>query len=553
MKWPFVSFLTALLSVFSGAANAMSCQELVLSLPKGVSARADMHFPDAQVRYPYCLVQGALPKRLGVDGKRYQIKFEIRLPRFWQGRLAYQFNGDNGGVVRPALGNMTGQVTAQYAVNQGFAVISSNGGHSQGKGDSSSLIGSAMFGFDPQARRDFGYDAVRKLYPIARLMTERYYDSPIRYSYGIGASNGGRVAMVAATRFANFFDGLLVGYPGINMPKAALQHAWDIQSLHAVNADLAKALTPRDLSLFVRGLLRRCDGLDGLRDHLIFASKACQRQFEPTSLACKSEFDRDCLPKEKVAAIIRMFQGPHNSRNEALYSSWVYDTGMLSSNWRTWKIESTVDNWSRKPIIDVLGAASLATIFMTPPVNVASNPFSLEQFLLDFDFDKDAPKIFATNQRFPESAMTVMTPPDVMDPKLTVFRQHGGKMIIFHGNSDPAFSVRDTMRWYDYLNFNLAGKADQFVRFYRVPGMSHGEGGPTLDRFDMLRPLVNWVERQQRPNTIIAATRLLNPELPKSMIGITRPLCPYPSYAVYQQGPYPLASSFACGVDASSY
>ncbi|MBJ7553924.1 tannase/feruloyl esterase family alpha/beta hydrolase [Marinomonas spartinae] len=553
MKWPFVSFLTVLLSVFSGAANALSCQALVLNLPQGVSAKADMHFPDAQVRYPYCLVQGSLPKRLGIDGKRYQIKFEIRLPRFWQGRLAYQFNGGNDGVVRPALGNMTGQVTAQYAVNQGFAVISSNGGHNLDKGDSSSLIGSAMFGFDPQARRDFGYDAVRKLYPIARLMTERYYNSPIRYSYGIGASNGGRVAMVAATRFPNFFDGLLVGYPGINMPKAALQHAWDIQSLHAVNADLGKALTPRDISLFVRGLLRRCDGLDGLRDHLIFASNACQRQFEPTSLVCKSEFDRDCLPVEKVSAIIRMFQGPHNSKNEALYSSWVYDTGMLSSNWRTWKIESTVDNWSRKPIIDVLGAASLATIFMTPPVKVKSNPFSLEQFLLDFDFDKDAPKIFATNQRFPESAMTVMTPPDVMDPKLTVFRQHGGKMIIFHGNSDPVFSVRDTMRWYDYLNFNLAGKADQFVRFYRVPGMSHGEGGPTLDRFDLLRPLVNWVESQQRPNTIVAATHLPNPELPESMVGITRPLCPYPSYAVYQQGPYPLASSFACGVDAFSY
>ena len=501
MKLPVFLCLTLSLLTTSVMANGMSCQELARNLPEGVSVKAALHFSDREVRTPYCLVQGALPKRLGVDGKLYQTKFEMRLPRFWQGRLAYQFNSGNDGVVRPAIGNLAGLNPSQYAINRGFAVISSNGGHDADDNSALGLISSAMFGHDPQARRDYGYDAVRKLYPIARLITERFYQAPIRYSYGIGASNGGRVAMVVAKRFPNFFDGLLIGYPGFNLPKAALQHAWDIQTLHKVNTNIENALTPRDLALFSRGLSKQCDGLDGIEDDLIFASEACQRVFEPTSLVCKSGFDRNCLAKDTVAAIIRMFQGPHNSKGQALYSDWVYDAGISSSNWRTWKVESAVDKWSRKPIIDVMGAASLATIFMTPPVKIAGNPFSMEQFLLDFDFDKDAPKIFAKNNTFTESAMDFMTPPDVMNPKLEAFRQHGGKMVVFHGNSDPVFSVKDTMRWYDYLNFNLAGKADQFVRFYRVPGMSHGEGGPTLDQFDMLMPLIQWVEQGKRPNS----------------------------------------------------
>ena len=75
----------------------------------------------------------------------------------------------------------------------------------------------------------------------------------------------------------------------------------------------------------------------------------------------------------------------------------------------------------------------------------------------------DAPKIFAKTDAYPESAMEFMTPPGMDDPKLAAFRQAGRKMIIYHGQADPAFSINDTIRWYDRLNANLNGKAESDV------------------------------------------------------------------------------------------
>ena len=529
-------------------ANVENCQALVSKAPKSVDIKTAMMRPDKDVRGPYCLVSGVMARRMGVDNKFYSIKFELRLPNFWQGRFAYQFNGGNDGEVKPALGKLTGLLNSQYAINQGFAVVSSNGGHDAKAYSEMGLAGGAAFAHDPEARRDYGYGAVQKLNPVARSLVESYYQSPIQYAYGLGQSNGGRMAMVVASRFPEMFDGLLVGYPGFNLPKAALQHAWDIQALHRVNDDVGQVLSKRDLTFFTNKLLTQCDTLDGISDDLIFAVDACQKIFNPKTLVCKNNLDRDCLSLNKVASLMRMHMGPHNSKNQALYTDWVYDSGIRSTNWRMWKLESNISAWSNKPISLVMGGASLAHIFTTPYSNVPGDVYSLENYLLNFDFDKDASKIFATNSQFKESAMSIMTPPDAAKPKLTGFHNNGGKMIIFHGNSDPVFSVKDTVRWYDFLDFALEGRASEFVRLYRIPGMPHGQGGLSVDQFDMLQPLISWVERKASPHSVVAATRLDNPEITARMAGLTRPLCPYPSYARYHQGSLQEASSFQCVV-----
>ncbi|WP_219701335.1 tannase/feruloyl esterase family alpha/beta hydrolase [Marinomonas lutimaris] len=546
-----LTYLTPIFVLFffgSSSAYAVNCKALAQKAPEGVVIKTTMMGRDKEVRSTYCLVSGVMSQRMGVDSKFYSIQFELRLPNFWQGRFGYQFNGGNDGEVKPALGAITGLLSSQYAINQGFAVVSSNGGHDAQANPEAGLAGPAVFGHDPEARRDYGYGAVQKLNPVARSLIENYYESPIKYSYGLGQSNGGRMAMVAASRFPDMFDGLLVGYPGFNLPRAALQHAWDIQALHRVNDDISQSLTPRDLKVFAKRILDQCDTLDGISDDMIFAADACQKVFNPKALVCKSNFDRDCLPLNKVAALMRMQMGPHDSKNQALYTDWAYDTGISSDNWRMWKVESTISDWSNKPISVVMGAASLAHIFTTPFSNVAGDIYSLENYLLKFDFDKDATKIYATNNQFKESAMTTMTTPDAAKPKLTEFKQHGGKMIIFHGNSDPVFSVKDTMRWYDFLNFTLEGRASEFVRLYRVPGMPHGQGGPSTDQFDMLQPLISWVEKKKVPQSIVAATRAKNPEITARMVDMQRPLCPYPSYAKYNKGDFLKASSFQCVV-----
>src|SRR5262249_7028812 len=202
--------------------------------------------------------------------------------------------------------------------------------------------------------------------------------------------------------------------------------------------------------------------------------------------------------------------------------------------WRAWKVESPVAPWNNYPIIATMGAASLNYIFSTPPVVVEGSNDRLIDALKAYDFDKDAPKIFAKDATFTESAMDFMTPPDVDDPRLAALKAAGGKMLIYHGQADPVFSVNDTIRWYDRLNKNLQGHADDVARLFTIPGGTHCGGGVTLDKFDALTALTDWVEQGKAPERIIASINPANKEVPATWsANRTRPLCPYPSYAAY--------------------
>ena len=169
----------------------------------------------------HCLVQGKMNERVSpVDGQTYAIGFEMRLPVNWSGRFLYQANGGIDGNIAPALGSITGG-QLQNGLQMGFAVLSSDAGHSMEQ--------NPLFGLDPQARLDYGYQAVGTLTPMAKsLIKEAYGRGPDR-SYIAGTSNGGRHTMVAAARYADQYDGFLAVAPGFNLPKAAVAQLWGAQ------------------------------------------------------------------------------------------------------------------------------------------------------------------------------------------------------------------------------------------------------------------------------------------------------------------------------------
>ncbi len=83
--------------------------------------------------------------------------------------------------------------------------------------------------------------------------------------------------------------------------------------------------------------------------------------------------------------------------------------------------------------------------------------------------------------------------------------------------------------------------------------MGHSRGGPATDQYDGLTTLINWVEKGQAPDRIVASARGtgnaggVNAELPADWTATrTRPLCPYPLVARYKTGDKEIAASFAC-------
>ncbi len=505
----------------------------------------------------HCLVKGKMNERKSpVDGKTYAIGFEMRLPISWNGRFFYQGNGGTDGMVTNAYGDILGGGPTSNGILKGFAVISSDAGHQMEQGP----IGGGVFGIDPQARIDYGYNAVAQLTPMAKNLIKAYYGKMPDKSYIVGTSNGGRHAMVAAARFADQYDGYLAGSPGFNLPKAAVAQLWGVQQYAKISKvtpatgrpDVTTSFSAADLQMVGERILKKCDALDGLADNMVNDIKKCQADFSidndvPT---CSGSPNGTCLTKAQKTVLAAVHAGVKNTAGQPLYTNFPWDPGINSPGWRTWKFANSTG--PRDPL-------AVGFIFSTPPVSptvLSGAGNSLIDFVLGFNIDTDAPKIYATNSTYTESAMSFMTPPDAT--VLSRFVGNKRKMIVVHGAADPVFSVSDTINWYEGFQSWYAKDASNMVRLFVVPGMSHSRGGPATDQFDLVDALVNWVEKGIAPNAVIAKARgkgavapeVVSPEVPASWApGRTRPLCIYPEIAKYKgSGDPESASSFLCAI-----
>jgi hypothetical protein len=493
----------------------------------------------------HCVVTGRMHSRTGSDGQPYAIGFEMRLPQAWNGRFYYQANGGADGNVVPAIGSGSGGGPLTSALLQGFAVISSDAGHTAAQ--------TASFGFEPQARLDYGYQATQKLTPMAKALIAAAYGRGPDRSYFGGCSNGGRHTLVATTRLATEYDGFLAGNPGFNLPQAAVAQVWGTQQYAraatpgaATTAppflggmtlpDLGTAFTAAERATVAARILNRCDALDGAADGIVGHTSACQRVFrlERDVPTCSGARDGSCLTALQKQVIGDIHAGARTSAGTRIYTSFPYDPGMSGSDWATWEFIFSV-------VFDPLSAG---TIFSTPPVFLPS--------ALTAPVDTLATAIFASDATYTESGMQFMTPPNPAD--LSVLRNRGAKVLVFHGVADAVFSYNDTVAWYWNLAFANGRDPSHFARLFPVPGMNHCAGGPATDQFDLLAPLVRWVEQGQAPDAVVAAARGpgnaggANPEVPANWAANrTRPLCPYPKVARYKgSGSLEDAASFAC-------
>ncbi len=489
----------------------------------------------------HCKVNGALNSRIGIDGKPYAIGFELRtpLPTAWNGKFFFQGGGGTNGLIVPATGNLL-NAPAGTALERGYAVVSTDGGHNTGQSDVS-------FGIDPQARSDYGYNAVGQVTMAAKkIVHARYGQLPAR-SYLLGCSNGGRDAMVASSRFADQFDGYVATNPGFNLPKAAIAQQWDTQQFMsaATSGQLPKDAFPATaLHLVAQSVLAKCDALDGVTDGMVNDRVACQGAFSiandvPT---CSGAPDAGCLTAAQKTALQNVFGGARDSANRSLYASWPLDPGVSGQNWRFWKLDA---GFAPLPFNTLIGAGAMGYVFSTPPdaPDLADGGLGYQ---LGFSMDTAAAKISATTATYKESALEFMTPPN--PTQLTTLKARG-KLIVVHGTADPVFSPNDTIAWYDALKAADAS-ASNYARLFLVPGMNHCGGGPATDRFDMLTALEDWVEKGAAPDAVRATVNAADPDVVAAAWPArrSRPLCAYPKQAMLKTGATDTedAASFEC-------
>src|SRR5579875_2332798 len=582
--------VAALAFVPAPAAASMTCGDVMnLSLPNTQILSAT----EVTTPVPHCNVVGVIDKRTSAqdpDHFTYGIGFELNLPDSWNGRFEMMGGGGTDCSLRNPLGS------AGTELSQGWAVASDDGGHEDAPGnptlgwidDDNNAGGAAHFGVDEQARIDYGYNGIGQTTQVSKQIIEDYYGNGPQYSYLWGCSNGGRDGMVASQRFPDYFDGVVAGNPGFDLPRAAVTEAWNEQQLAplATSTDingqpfLPDTFPPQDLEVASAAILSACDGLDGLVDGIIDNYTACTDDVvypaldaytcSPTGAHGNTPHGGTCLTAAQVSALKRIYAGPVNSHGRPLYSSWYWDAGIwdpptaFGAGFGAWNVSFFGPPNVNTAINLTLGAGALPMIFTTPPVvTPVSGPNGQEAFMFHYNFDTDAPKIFATTSEYPESAMDFMTAIDFMDGKrvdLSPFANHGGKMIIYDSLNDGIFSAVDLVNWYNSIHGAHADDPQSFVRLYLIPNMAHCGGGPATTSFsaNLLAAITGWVEQRQAPQQIIAANTNTSSPFPSGApfdprvaanfpTNGTRPLCPYPEQTRYSgSGATNDAANFVC-------
>jgi pimeloyl-ACP methyl ester carboxylesterase len=442
----------------------------------------------------YCRVDGVIDQRTGAGGKKYGIGFSVALPDNWNTRFLMQGGGGLNGNVGLPLG--AGSAGDNPGLARGFAVASTDSGH-QG------AIFDGSFFEDQQASLDFYYAAIGRVAALAKEIVARHYGRAPAHSYFVGCSTGGREAMIMSQRYPTFFDGIVAGDPAIRTGHSNLGLAYMEAAFNAAAPkDAAGKPMPADLfsdgdrKLIVGALLKTCDEKDGLKDEMIFAAKACD--FDPSILSCAGAKTESCLTPRQVAGLKKAFAGP-----EGIYPGFPYDAGIGD--------QSFIPGLLRGPRSPV-AAPSLRT---------------------EYDAAKEAAAVNAdVNSRLGDATAT----------KMSTFSGHGGKLLLYHGLSDPWFSPLDTLGYYEKMSRENGGadKVQNWSRLYLVPGMGHCVGGSAArDSFDMLSAITDWVEKGTAPDEVVATGR--------AFPGRSRPLCSYPKHAQYLgQGDSNDAKNFAC-------
>ncbi|MBO9580574.1 MAG: tannase/feruloyl esterase family alpha/beta hydrolase [Sphingobium sp.] len=444
----------------------------------------------------HCRIDGIINERKGAGGKSYGIGFAIALPDNWNGRFLLQGGGGlNGSVGLPVGPTASGDRTA---LARGFAVISHDSGH-KGAGFDDSFMA------DQRAALDFAEASVLTVTTLGKKITAAYYGKPISHSYMTGCSTGGREGMLATQRYPELFDGVIIGAPAMRTGDSNLgvEYTQVLFNQAAPKGPdgkpiMSQVLTAADRKTILDGILGQCDALDGLKDGMI--ENVAQCKFQPAKLLCKGGKKTDsCLSAGQVKALELGLAGPKDKAGYPIYAPMTADTGIMSTP---------------------MGYLPTG----------GPGPFGPPSAATSIDLDARIHEIRNTaTQRLTDTNYWT---------NLNTYLDRGGKIIFFHGVSDFWFSPLATWDYYQRAAKTNGKAFTDASRFYMVPGMLHCAGGNSFEQFDMLSKIIDWVEKGEAPQEIIAQRRAPSTE--------KRPLCPFPAHAEYMGGDATIAESFSC-------
>lgn len=495
---PIVAILTLTLTPTGSA--AATCDQLAsLTLPSAVVTKAESvqrgEFTPPDNDPPLSPLPAFCRVRLtATPTEDSDIHIEVWMPQSgWTGRLLGTGGGGYAGSI--AYGSLVS------GLRSGYAVVSSDMGTAPPSGNKGAphLIG------HPERWSDFGWRSTHLMTVLAKSIVDAFYGRVPDHSYFSGCSTGGMQGLREAQQFPEDYDGILAGAPGSNRARIHIAILWNYA---AAQRTPEAALSPADLELVHRSVLRSCGASSTVAasEPFLLDPRACD--WAPEVLQCSGTRKNGCLTNEQIATVSALYQGPQNSRTrEQIFP------GLARGSELGWRA------------------------YMPPSVSMGEMPwrgvfewvFGSGWDWKTFDYDQDV-----------TTFETVLGPFFVAtSPELSHFRKQGGKLLLYTGWDDWLSAPQDTIDYYESLVETVSEQealpdardalqsTQEFARLFLFPGMAHCRGGAGPSEFEGLTTLVDWVERANAPDRLMATQSTDGVET------LRRPVCAYPNVARY--------------------
>ncbi|GAC1459841.1 MAG: tannase/feruloyl esterase family alpha/beta hydrolase [Gemmatimonadaceae bacterium] len=418
------------------------------------------------------------------------IKIEVWLPASgWNGKFQAVGNGGwAGSISYPAMG---------AALGRGYATASTDTGHAGG--------GASFALGHPEKLIDYAYRSEHEMTLKAKAIIAAYYGDRPTLSYWNGCSAGGKQGLTEAQRFPEDFNGIIAGAPAADWTGRAAASLRVAQALHM---DDGSYVPPTKYPLVHNAVLEACDAVDGVQDGVIEDPTRCK--FDPKVLECKGADNPKCLTAPQVEAVRKIYSAAINPKTKRKITSLEPGSEL---GWSTWggpqPLGISLDHFRY-------------VVFKNPAWDYRT-----------FNFEKDIVRAEEIDHD------TI----NALDPNLRPFFDRGGKLLQYHGWSDPQISPGHSVQYYQRVADRIGGpdRIRNSYRLFMVPGMAHCGGGEGPNTFDTLSALEQWLEKGQPPDRIVASLAR------GGKVVRTRPLCPYPQVAAYNgDGSTDDAVNFVC-------
>ncbi|KIV92327.1 hypothetical protein PV10_06779 [Exophiala mesophila] len=456
------------------------------------------------------------------------VNFEVWLPvaNEWNARLLTFGNGGWGGnVVYPDISR---------GLKQGFASMSCDTGHRAPSSDG------VMFS-DQEASIDFGHRALHLSVGHAKQIVNAFYEEPASWSYYSGCSTGGRQGFAEVQRYPDDFDGALIGAPVIWQTHLQAWENYVTIGQYPNTSDTF--ISTEQWTAIHNEAVRQCDTTDGLKDGLISDPTRCY--FHPETLLCNKASTNlsACLTPPQLANLKTKYDPWVDTNNTLVYP------GM--------SVGSELGGIQRYTNAPVGGGYGL----------------SFFQYAILNDTSFTSTDITFADVQTAELINSYGAIEDAFSPNLTSFRDHGGKILHYHGWQDSvAPSAISPLYYSNVLDFfseheNATSEdVSSFYRLFMVPGLQHcssGDGAWVLGSasqvidppqnnslHNALLALVEWTETDSAPDMLVG-TRYTNvtrigDTLIDDTVAYTRPICQWPALAEFQGDDKNNASNWVC-------